>query len=123
MVTRKVSIWIRYKQEGEWVMKRAQWSANRRNLVPGMAKGGRIVAEEYLYYLRYQRDGKRIMEPAGRDSSTGSPPALAISPTFASADFTEAGALKIACFFFGHSGSAPVLGTSCLYACLGITWK
>jgi len=68
MVIRKVSIWIRYKQEGEWVMKRAQWSANRRNLVPGMAKGARIAAEEYLYYLRYQRDGKRIMEPAGRDS-------------------------------------------------------
>ena len=68
MVTRKVSIWIRYKQEGEWVMKRAQWSANRRNLVPGMAKGARFAVEEYLYYLRYQRDGKRIMEPAGRDS-------------------------------------------------------
>jgi integrase len=33
-----------------------------------MAKGARIAAEEYLYYLRYQRDGKRIMEPAGRDS-------------------------------------------------------
>jgi hypothetical protein len=62
MVTRKVSIWIRYKQEGEWVMKRAQWSANRRSLVPGMAKGARIAAEEYLYYLRYQRDSKRIME-------------------------------------------------------------
>jgi hypothetical protein len=31
---------------------------------------------------------------------TGSPPALAISPTFASADFTEAGALKIAYFLF-----------------------
>jgi|GEM_PF-5627666 integrase len=70
MVTRKVSIWIRYKQEGEWVMKRAQWSANRRNIVPGMAKGARIAAEEYLYYLRYQRDGRRAMEPAGRDSVT-----------------------------------------------------
>jgi integrase len=68
MVTRKVSIWIRYKQEGDWVMKRAQWSANRRNLVPGMAKGARIAVGEYLYYLRYQRDGKRIMEPAGHDS-------------------------------------------------------
>ena len=63
------NIWIRYKQEGEWVMKRAQWSANRRNLVPGMAKGARIAAEEYLYYLRYQRDGKRIMEPVGRTAS------------------------------------------------------
>jgi integrase len=68
MVTRKVSIWIRYKREGEWVMKRAQWSANRRNLVPGMAKGARVAVEEYLYYLRYKRNGKRIMEPAGRDS-------------------------------------------------------
>jgi integrase len=68
MVARKVSIWIRYKQEGKWVMKRAQWSANRRNLVPGMAKGARIAAEEYLYYLRYQRDDERITEPAGRDS-------------------------------------------------------
>lgn len=68
MVTRKVSIWIRYKQESEWAMKRAQWSANRSNLVPGMVKGARIAAAEYLYYLRYQRDGKRIMEPMGRDS-------------------------------------------------------
>jgi hypothetical protein len=31
-------------------------------------EGARIAVEEYLYYLRYQRDGKRIMEPAGRDS-------------------------------------------------------
>jgi integrase len=68
MATRKVSIWIRYKQEGEWVMKKAQWSANKRHLVPGMAKGARQPAEEYLYYLRYQRAGKRVMEAASRDS-------------------------------------------------------
>jgi integrase len=68
MVTRKVSIWIRYKAEGEWVMKQAQWSANRRHLVPGCAKGSRAAADEYLYYLRFQRDGKRVTEAAGRDS-------------------------------------------------------
>ncbi len=49
-------------------MRPAQWSANHRNLVPGMAKGARVAAEEYLYYLRYQRGKQRIIEPAGRDS-------------------------------------------------------
>ncbi len=68
MATRKVSIWIRYKQCGEWVMKRAQWSANYRNLVPGIAKGARVAAKEYLYYLRFKRGKQRITEPAGRDS-------------------------------------------------------
>ena len=66
MATRKVSIWIRFKQGDGWVVKPAQWAANRRNLVPGRAKGGRENAGEY--YLRYQRNGKRVMEPAGRDS-------------------------------------------------------
>jgi hypothetical protein len=68
MTTRKVSIWIRYKQDGEWIMKKAHWSANKRHLVPGMAKGARQPVAEYLYYLRYQREGKRVMEAAGRDS-------------------------------------------------------
>lgn len=67
MATRKVSIWIRYKQGGGWNMKKAQWADNRRHLAPGMAKGARATIEEF-YYLRYQRDGKRITEPAGRDS-------------------------------------------------------
>lgn len=68
MTTRKVSIWIRQKQAGIWIMKKAQWADNRRHLVPGVAKGARVVAEEYLYYLRFQRHGKRVTEPAGRDS-------------------------------------------------------
>jgi Phage integrase, N-terminal SAM-like domain len=68
MATRKVSIWIRFKQGDGWVVKPAQWAANRRNLVPGRAKGAREDALEYRYYLRYQRNGKRVMEPAGRDS-------------------------------------------------------
>ncbi len=68
MATRKVSIWIRYKQGGDWLMKPAQWSANHRNLVPGMAKGARVAAQAYLYYLRFRRGKQRITEPAGRDS-------------------------------------------------------
>lgn len=68
MATRKVSIWIRYKQGGGWIMKKAQWAGNRRHLVPGMTKGARFAAEEYVYYLRYQREGKRVTEPSGRDS-------------------------------------------------------
>jgi Phage integrase SAM-like domain len=69
MATRKVSIWIRYKQDGEWLAKPAQWSANKRHLVPGRAKGSHANANEYRYYLRYVRpDGKRVTEPAGTDS-------------------------------------------------------
>ena len=67
MATRKVSIWIRYKQGGDWLMKPAQWAANHRNLVPGMAKGARVAAQAYLYYLRFRRGTQRITEPAGRD--------------------------------------------------------
>jgi integrase len=66
----KVRIMIRFNRNGKWVMMPAMWSGNKRYLVPARAESMRSDIEgTYTYYLRYTTpEGKRVFEPAGKNS-------------------------------------------------------
>jgi len=66
---RKVTIMIRFKRGGKFVMKRAQHAANGK-LVPRRAVGMHSEIEGACrYYLRYRlTDGRRVYDPVGKSS-------------------------------------------------------